>query len=110
MVELSQLLGLFTGKLMEQQDQVEEIFEAAASANVNVEQVCTGCIMALESAGRRTRLLLVSLRVPHEKKMYEQANNELLTTLERNSKASQTMLTFVVCLCLGLLLLDQIVP
>ncbi len=39
-----------------------------------------------------------------------QANDELLTTLERNSKASQTMLTFVFCLCLGLLLLDQIVP
>ncbi len=39
MVELSQLLGLFTGKLMAQQDQVGEIHEAAASANVNVEQV-----------------------------------------------------------------------
>lgn len=39
-----------------------------------------------------------------------QANDELLTTLERNSKASQTMLTFVVFLCIGLLVLDQIVP
>lgn len=42
MVELSQLLGLFTGKLMEQQDQVGEIFEAATSATSNVEQV-QGC-------------------------------------------------------------------
>ena len=39
MVELSQLLGLFTGKLMEQQDQVEEIYEAALGTNDNVEQV-----------------------------------------------------------------------
>ena len=39
MVELSQLLGLFTGKLMEQQDQVEEIYEAALGTNINVEQV-----------------------------------------------------------------------
>ena len=44
MVELSQLLGLFTGKLMEQQDQVGEIFEAAASANVNVEQARAICM------------------------------------------------------------------
>lgn len=39
MVELSQLLGLFTGKLMEQQDQVEEIYEAALGTNENVGQV-----------------------------------------------------------------------
>jgi t-SNARE complex subunit (syntaxin) len=39
MLELSQLLGLFTSKLMEQQEQVEEIEDAALDANENVELV-----------------------------------------------------------------------
>ncbi|KAM3577787.1 hypothetical protein VYU27_000330 [Nannochloropsis oceanica] len=55
MLELSQLLGLFTGKLLEQQDQVEEIHEAARGAHNNVGQ----------------------------------ANHELLSTLDRNSKAKK---------------------
>jgi len=76
MLELSQLLGLFTGKLLEQQDQVEEIHEAARGTHDNVGQ----------------------------------ANHELLATLDRNSKASQTMLTFVFVLCLALLILDQVIP
>lgn len=76
MLELSQLLGLFTGKLLEQQDQVEEIHEAAVGTHDNVGQ----------------------------------ANTELLTTLDRNSKASQTMLTFVLVLCIALLILDQVIP
>lgn len=48
MMELSQLLGLFTGKLMEQQDQVEEIFEAAASATSNVEQARLGAYSEID--------------------------------------------------------------
>jgi t-SNARE complex subunit (syntaxin) len=76
MVELSQLLGLFTGKLMEQQDQVDEVHEAAVGTQENVGQ----------------------------------ANEELLTTLHRNSKASQTMLTFVITLCIAMLIFDQIIP
>lgn len=76
MLELSQLLGLFTGKLLEQQDQVEEIHEAARGTHDNVGQ----------------------------------ANHELLSTLDRNSKASQTMLTFVFVLCIALLILDQVIP
>lgn len=39
MVELSQLLGMFTGKLQEQQEHVDEIHEAAVGTTVNVEKV-----------------------------------------------------------------------
>jgi t-SNARE complex subunit (syntaxin) len=41
MVELSQLLGMFTGKLQEQQEHVDEIHEAAVGTTVNVEKVNT---------------------------------------------------------------------
>lgn len=41
MVELSQLLGMFTGKLQEQQEHVDEIHEAAVGTTVNVEKVST---------------------------------------------------------------------
>lgn len=41
MVELSQLVGLFAGKLMEQQEVVEDILDSAVGTAVNVEQVGT---------------------------------------------------------------------
>lgn len=39
MVELSQLLGLFTGKLQDQQEDVVEIHEAAIGTTINVQKV-----------------------------------------------------------------------
>lgn len=39
MVELSQLVGLFAGKLLEQQDVVEDILDSAVGTAINVEQV-----------------------------------------------------------------------
>jgi len=76
MEELSQLLGLFTGELLEQQGQVEEVHEAARGTHENLGH----------------------------------ANKELLATLERNSKASQTMFSFVLMLCIALLVIDQVMP